>query len=32
MSYDIISKGHGGELRVDSKAGEFTYFIITLPG
>jgi signal transduction histidine kinase len=32
MSYDIISKGHGGELRVDSKAGEFTHFVITLPG
>ncbi len=31
MSYDIISKGHGGDLRVDSKAGKFTHFVITLP-
>jgi signal transduction histidine kinase len=31
LSYDIISKGHGGELNVESKEGEFTEFIITLP-
>lgn len=31
ISYDIISKGHQGELRVDSKPGEFTEFIIELP-
>ncbi len=31
MSYDIISKGHGGDLKVESKPGEFTQFVITLP-
>ncbi|PSR53073.1 hypothetical protein AHMF7605_05800 [Adhaeribacter arboris] len=31
LSYDIITKGHGGELRVDSKEGEFTEFSIILP-
>ncbi|MEO6852191.1 MAG: ATP-binding protein, partial [Mucilaginibacter sp.] len=30
MSYDII-KAHGGELKVNTKEGEFTEFIITLP-
>jgi signal transduction histidine kinase len=32
MSYDIITKGHGGELRVESKEGEGTEFIILLNG
>ncbi|MBD0366373.1 MAG: GHKL domain-containing protein [Flavisolibacter sp.] len=31
LSYDIITKGHGGELKVETKEGEFTEFIIVLP-
>ncbi len=31
MSYDIISKGHGGQLKVDSVEGEYAEFIIILP-
>jgi two-component system NtrC family sensor kinase len=31
LSYDIITKGHGGEITVNSKEGEGTQFIITLP-
>jgi signal transduction histidine kinase len=31
MSYDIITKGHGGELKVETKEGEGTIFIIELP-
>ncbi|MBX2871485.1 MAG: hypothetical protein KTR30_05280 [Saprospiraceae bacterium] len=31
VSYDIIVKEHQGSLEVESKAGEFTEFIITLP-
>ncbi|HPE57497.1 MAG TPA: ATP-binding protein [Bacteroidales bacterium] len=31
MSYDIITKGHGGEITVESQAGEGTEFIVTLP-
>jgi signal transduction histidine kinase len=31
LSYDIITKGHGGELKVDTKEGEGTKFIIVLP-
>ncbi len=31
MSYDIVTKGHGGELSVQNKEGEGTTFIITLP-
>ncbi|MEO8086869.1 MAG: two-component regulator propeller domain-containing protein [Bacteroidota bacterium] len=31
ISYDIITKGHQGDLRVESKPGEFTEFIIELP-
>ena len=31
LSYDIITKGHGGELKVETKEGEFAEFIITLP-
>ncbi len=30
LSYEIITKGHGGELKVDTKDGEFTEFIIIL--
>jgi len=31
MSYDIITKGHGGALTVTTKEGEGTEFIIVLP-
>ncbi len=31
LSYDIIVKGHNGSLKVDSQAGTFTEFIISLP-
>ena len=31
MSHDIIVKQHGGSIDVDTKADEFTEFIITLP-
>ncbi len=31
MSYDIITKGHGGELKVETKEGEGTSFIIQIP-
>ena len=31
LSYDIIVKEHSGEIKFESKAGEFTEFIITLP-
>ncbi len=31
LSYDIITKGHGGELRVETKEGEGSRFIIILP-
>ncbi|GAB2468978.1 hypothetical protein GCM10011375_29510 [Hymenobacter qilianensis] len=31
LSYDIITKGHGGTLSLDSKEGEYTEFTISLP-
>ena len=31
LSYDIITKGHGGALNVETKEGEGTIFIIQLP-
>ena len=31
LSYDIITKGHGGELKVETKEDEGTEFIIQLP-
>jgi signal transduction histidine kinase len=31
LSYDIVVKGHGGSITVDTKENEFTEFIITLP-
>jgi len=31
MSYDIVTKGHGGELKVDTKEGVYTEFVIILP-
>jgi signal transduction histidine kinase len=30
MSYDIVTHSHGGELKVETKEGEGTTFIITL--
>ena len=32
LSYDIVIKGHGGTIDVNSREGEFSEFIITLPG
>ena len=31
MSYDIVTRGHNGELKVNTKAGEGAEFIIILP-
>jgi C4-dicarboxylate-specific signal transduction histidine kinase len=31
MSYEIITKGHGGDLKAETKEGEFAEFIIYLP-
>jgi signal transduction histidine kinase len=31
MSYDIVTKGHGGELTVENIEGGGTEFIISLP-
>jgi two-component system NtrC family sensor kinase len=31
LSYDIITKGHAGELRVETKEGEYAEFVISLP-
>lgn len=31
LSFDIINKGHGGQLTADSKEGEYTLFSILLP-
>lgn len=31
LSYDIITKEHGGELKVDTKEGEYAKFVIQLP-
>ena len=30
LSYDIVTKGHGGELKVETKEGEGSTFIIQL--
>ncbi len=32
LSYDIITKGHGGTFALESKEGEFTELTLTLPG
>lgn len=32
LSHNIIVQGHGGTLKVESREGEFTEFIIYLPG
>ena len=31
LSYDIITKGHGGKIEAETKEGEFAKFIIILP-
>jgi signal transduction histidine kinase len=31
LSYDIVTQGHGGALRVESTEGEGAAFVITLP-
>jgi signal transduction histidine kinase len=31
LSYDIVVKGHGGTIDVETKEGEYTEFILTLP-
>ncbi len=31
LAYDIVTKGHGGELKVDTKEGEGSEFIVLLP-
>lgn len=31
MSYDIVTKGHGGELKVETPQGKGSIFIINLP-
>ncbi len=31
LSYDIVTQGHGGTLKVDTLQGEFTEFVVTLP-
>ena len=32
LAYDIVTKGHGGELKVETKNGEGSIFIIQIPG
>ncbi len=32
LSYEIITQGHGGEIKVETKEGEFAEFIVDLPG
>lgn len=32
LSYDIVTKGHGGTLTVATEVGEFTEFVVRLPG
>ena len=31
LSYDIITKGHGGEMKLNTQEGEFAEFIISIP-
>jgi signal transduction histidine kinase len=31
LSYDIITQGHDGQIKVETKEGEFTEFIISIP-
>ena len=32
LSFDIITKGHGGDIQVATEAGQFTEFTVELPG
>ena len=32
LAFDIVTKGHGGELKVQTKEGEGSEFVIQLPG
>ena len=32
LSYDIVVKGHEGKIEINSKEGEYTEFIISIPG
>jgi two-component system NtrC family sensor kinase len=31
LSYDIVVKGHGGKIEINTKDGGYSEFIITLP-
>ena len=31
LSYDIVVKGHGGRIDVETKEGEFSTFTVSLP-
>jgi signal transduction histidine kinase len=31
LTYDMVVKGHGGSINIDTKEGEYTEFIISLP-
>jgi signal transduction histidine kinase len=31
LAYEIVTKGHGGELKVETKEGEGSVFIVYLP-
>ncbi|GAA4469448.1 hypothetical protein GCM10023189_56480 [Nibrella saemangeumensis] len=31
LTYDIITKGHGGELNVQTEEGQYTEFVVSLP-
>jgi nitrogen-specific signal transduction histidine kinase len=31
LTYDMAVKGHGGKIDLDTKVGEFTEFIVSLP-
>ena len=31
LTYDMVVKGHGGNIEVNTKDGEFTEFTVTLP-
>jgi two-component system, NtrC family, sensor kinase len=31
LTYDMVVKGHGGRIDINTKEGEFTEFIVTLP-
>jgi len=31
LSYDIVVKGHGGTINIDTREGEFTKFTVTVP-